>query len=113
MKRIIKRLTLLVALFALICASCLFYAQLLLVSRAYVVTATLDRKPIQADLLCPPAIPGTFYIRLPEAHREQYNWFGGRIFARICVQPDRDLHGLAWPSLHSHGSGQGRAPHRW
>ena len=76
MKRIIKRITLLVVLIVLICAACLFYAQPLLASRAYVVTATLDGKPLQAELLRPPAIPGTFYIRLPEAQPDRYNWFG-------------------------------------
>jgi len=76
MKRIAKRLILLVVLFGLIAVACLFYAQPLLPSRAYTVTATLDGKPIPAELLRPPAIPGTFYIRLPEAQPRQYNWFG-------------------------------------
>jgi hypothetical protein len=76
MKRIAKRLILLVVLFALITVASLFLAQPLLPSRAYVVTATLDGKPIPAELLRPPAIPGTFYIRLPEAQPRQYHWFG-------------------------------------
>lgn len=76
MKRLTKRVILLVALFALIAAACLFFAQPLLSSRAYVVTATLDGKPIQADLLRPPVIPGTFYVRLPEAQPQRYRWFG-------------------------------------
>jgi len=76
MKRITKRLTILVVILAVLGAACLFYAQPLLASRAYVVTATLDGKPIQADLLRPPAIPGTFYIRMPDAHPERYNWIG-------------------------------------
>jgi hypothetical protein len=76
MKRIAKRLILLVVLIALIAVACLFLAQPLLPSRAYIVTATLDGKPIPAELLRPPAIPGTFYIRLPEAQPKQYNWFG-------------------------------------
>jgi hypothetical protein len=41
-----------------------------------VVNATLDGKPIHAELLRPPAIPGTFYIKLPDAQPERYNWFG-------------------------------------
>ena len=76
MKRLIKRVILLTALFALIAAACLFFAQPLLPSRAYVVTATLDGKPIQAELLRPPAIPGTFYVRLPDALPQRYRWFG-------------------------------------
>ncbi len=76
MKRTTKRLILLVALSALIAVACLFFAQPLFPSRAYVVTATIDGKPIPAELLRPPAIPGTFYIRLPEAQPRQYRWFG-------------------------------------
>jgi hypothetical protein len=76
MKRMIKRVALLLAFSSLIGGACLFYAQPLLASRAYVVTATLDGKPIQAELLRPPAIPGTFYIRLPEAPPEHGSWFG-------------------------------------
>jgi hypothetical protein len=76
MKRITKRLILLSVLFALMAAACLFLAQPLLPSRAYVVTATLDGKPISAELLRPPAILGTFYIRLPETQPQQYRWFG-------------------------------------
>jgi hypothetical protein len=76
MKRIAKRLILLVVLFALIAVAGLFYAQPLLPSRAYTVTATLDGKRIPAELLRPPAIPGTFYIRLPQAQPRQHNWFG-------------------------------------
>ncbi len=76
MKRLTKHAILLVALFALIAAACLFFAQPLVSSRAYVVTATLDGKPIQAELLRPPAIPGTFYVRLPDAQPQRYRWFG-------------------------------------
>jgi hypothetical protein len=76
MKRLTKRVILLVAFFALLAAACLFFAQPLLSSRAYVVTATLDGKPIQAELLRPLAIPGTFYVRLPDAQPQRYRWFG-------------------------------------
>ena len=76
MKRITKLIILFAALFALIAGACLFFAQPLLPSRAYVVTATLDGKPIQAELLRPPAIPGTFYLRLPDAEPQRYRWFG-------------------------------------
>lgn len=76
MKRNIKRVILIVTLFAFIAAACLFFAQPLLSSRAYVVTATLDGKSIQAELLRPPAIPGTFYVRLPDALPQRYRWFG-------------------------------------
>lgn len=76
MKRITKLSVLLATLFALIAGACLFFAQPLLPSRAYVVTATLDGKPIQAKLLRPPAIPGTFYLRLPDAQPQRYRWFG-------------------------------------
>lgn len=76
MKRLANRVIWLVALFALIAAACLFFAQPLLSSRAYVVTATLNGKPVQAELLRPPAIPGTFYVRLPDAEPQRYRWFG-------------------------------------
>jgi len=76
MKRNLKRVLWIVALFALLSGACLFFAQPLLSSRAYVVTATLDGKPIQAELLRPPAIPGTFYVRLPDAQPQRYRWFG-------------------------------------
>ena len=76
LKRVITRISILVTLIALICAACLFYAQPLLSSEAYVVTASLDGKTIQANLLRPPAIPGTFYIRIPEAQPARYSWFG-------------------------------------
>lgn len=76
MKRVTIRITMLLALIALLCAAFLFYAQPLLASRAYVVNATLDGKPIHAELLRPPAIPGTFYIRLPDAQPQRYNWIG-------------------------------------
>ena len=76
MKRNLKRVLWIVALFALLSGACLFFAQPLLSSRAYVVTATLDGKPIQAELLRPPAIPGTFYVHLPDAQPQRYRWFG-------------------------------------
>ena len=76
MKRNLKRVLWIVALFTLLSGACLFFAQPLLSSRAYVVTATLDGKPIQAELLRPPAIPGTFYVRLPDAQPQRYRWFG-------------------------------------
>jgi hypothetical protein len=76
MKRIARRIIVLVVLLALFAGVCLFFAQPLLPSRAYVVTATLDGKPIQAELLRPPAIPGTFYVRLPDAQPQRYRWFG-------------------------------------
>jgi hypothetical protein len=76
MKRLNKRVILLVALFVLIAPACLFFTQPLLSSRAYVVTATLDGKPIQAELLRPPVIPGTFYVRLADAQPQRYRWFG-------------------------------------
>lgn len=75
-KRLTKRIILVVALFALIFAACLFYAQPLLSSRNYMVTATLEGDPILAELLRPPAIPGTFYVHLPEAQPLRYRWFG-------------------------------------
>ncbi len=76
MKRLAKRVILLTALFALLTTAGLFFAQPLLSSQAYVVTATLDGKPIHAELLRPPAIPGTFYVRLPDALPQRYRWFG-------------------------------------
>ena len=76
MKRNLKRVLWIVAFFALLSGACLFFAQPLLLSRAYVVTATLDGKPIQAELLRPPAMPGTFYVRLPDARPRRYRWFG-------------------------------------
>ncbi len=76
MKRITKRVVLPVVLSALVGVACLGFAQPLLISRAYVVTATLDGKPIQAELLRPPAMSGMFYIRLPEARPERYRWLG-------------------------------------
>jgi hypothetical protein len=76
MKRNLKRVLWIVALFAFLSGACLFFAQPLLSSRAYVVTATLDGKPIQAELLRPPAIPGTFYVRLPDVELQRYRWFG-------------------------------------
>ena len=90
MKRNLKRVILLVALIAIIAAACLFFAQPLLSSRAYIVTATLDGKPIQAELLRPPAIPGTFYVRLPDAQPQRYRWFGiafqrGSVFSPIAL----------------------------
>ena len=97
MKRNLKRVILLVAVIALIAAACLFFAQPLLSSRAYVVTATLDGKPIQAELLRPPAIPGTFYVRLPDAQPQRYRWFGiafpcGSVFSPTALYTGwRDL----------------------
>ena len=76
MKQNLKRVILLLALIAFIAAACLFFAQPLSSSRAYVVTATLDGKPIQTELLRPPAIPGTFYVRLRDAQPQRYCWFG-------------------------------------
>jgi hypothetical protein len=76
MKRITKLSVLLATLSALIAGACLFFAQLLLPSRAYVVTATLDGKPIQAKLLRPPAIQGTFYLHLPDGQPQRYRWIG-------------------------------------
>lgn len=54
----------------------LSFVQPLLPSRAYRVTATLDGAPIRAELLRPPAIPGTYYLRLPVAQADRYSWFG-------------------------------------
>jgi hypothetical protein len=76
MKRNIIRVILIVTLFAPIAAACLFLAQPLLSSRAYVVTAKLNGKPIQVELLRPPAIPGTFYVHIPNAQPQRYRWFG-------------------------------------
>ena len=76
MKRSTRRFILLVAFVAIAAAACLFFAQPLLPSRAYVVTATLDGMPIQAELFRPPAIPGTFYVRIPDVQSHRFRWFG-------------------------------------
>jgi hypothetical protein len=102
MKRVIIRTAMLLALIALLCAACLFYAQPLLASRAYVVSASQDGKPIQADLLCPPAIPGTFYIKLSDAKPSRYNWFGVAFPRRSVFSPIAPYTGLGgWPYIHT------------
>ncbi len=76
MKRTIKRLAIITALLALIACVCLLFAQPLVSSRAYTVTAILDGAPIRAELLRPPFIPGTYYLHLPDAPLQRYSWFG-------------------------------------
>lgn len=76
MKRALKWISLTVALFLFIAFVALSYAQPLLPSRAYTVTATLDGAPIRAELLRPPAILGTYYLHLPAAQPQRYSWFG-------------------------------------
>jgi hypothetical protein len=76
MKRTLKWLTVIAALFLCIAVLGLFYAQPLLPSRAFSVTATLDGAPIRAELRRPPAIPGTYYLHLPDAQPRRYSWFG-------------------------------------
>ena len=76
MKRMIKRITLVVALLVFIAFVCLSFDQPLLSSRAYTVTATLDGAPIHAELFHPPFISGTYYIHLPDAQPQRYSWFG-------------------------------------
>ena len=87
MKRVIIQISILLALIALICAACLLYAQPLLSSQAYVVSARLDGKPIETELLRPPAIPGTFYIRVPDAQPERYKWFGVAFVLKSVFSP--------------------------
>ena len=76
MKRITKYSFIAMTLFVILVWACLGIVQPLVSSSAYVVTASLDGEPIRANLLRPLAMPGTFYIHLPDAKPARYCWFG-------------------------------------
>lgn len=76
MNRTIMRIALVAALLGLAVFIFTSFAQPLLSSRAYTVSATLNGAPIRAELLHPPFIPGTYYLYLPEARPQLYHWFG-------------------------------------
>jgi hypothetical protein len=75
-KRLSKILALVIAVVLIGAAGVLAFAQPLLSSRAHAVTASLNGAPIQAELLRPPALPGTYYVHLPDAQPRRYSWFG-------------------------------------
>lgn len=77
MNRIFKRFALMVtSLGAVALILGLFFAQPLLPSGGYEVAATLEGRPIKAELLRPVIIPGLYFVHLPEAQPHRYHWFG-------------------------------------
>ena len=92
-KRTLKWIALTTALVLLVAILVLSFVQPLLPSQAYTVIATLGGRPIQAELLHPPFMPGLYYVRLPEAQAHRYASFG-IAFARQSV---------FWPGGHYTG----------
>lgn len=86
-KRTLKWIARAAVLILCVVAAVLLYAQPLLPSRAYAVTATLDGAPIRAELLRPLFIPGTYYLHLPDAQPARYSWFGVSFSRKSVFSP--------------------------
>jgi len=93
MKRTLKWIALIAAPILVVAFVVFSLVQPLLRSRAYALTATLDGRPIQAELRHPPFMPGLYYVLLPEAQLRRYSSFG-IAFARQSV---------FWPGGHYTG----------
>ena len=76
MKRVLKRTAIIFAFLSIAALACLLaFARTLVTSRAYVVTATCDGKPVRAKLMRPAFKSGIFYLQLLQESPQRYDWF--------------------------------------